>query len=126
MPSSITPSRCCATTSRKVRDSRLALSSSLAAASVPSAIFASRIRNSGKSSALMKLYWANRSLSGATSANSSTMSPATVTPAWYRSSSRPTSPSKPTNSGLPGRLAGWNAGLRGVPNSRFSATLMFE
>ena len=82
MPSSITPSRCCATTSRKVSASRLALSSSLAAASVPSAIFASRIRNSGRSSALMKLYCAKRSLSGATSANSSTMSPATVTPAW--------------------------------------------
>ncbi len=46
-----------------------------------SAIFATSTRNSGRSSALMKLYWSNIGLSAGTSANNSTISPATVAPA---------------------------------------------
>ncbi len=122
--SSITPTRCRAFTSRSVSASRRALSASAIAAMPRRPISETSAWNSGRSSGLMKLYCAKSSLSGATSANNSTISSATFAPAAYSSSSRPTSRSNATTCGFAAIAAGWKSGCRGMPNKMFSAMLM--
>ncbi len=72
----------------------------------------------------MMLYSAKSSLSGGSSANSSTMSRATPMPASSSSSSNPTSAISWRTSAFATRFSGTNAASVGVPKTMFSPTLM--
>ena len=103
--SSMSPSRWRAGTSLKVSDRNIVRSSSSRSFACADSVRASRPRNSGRSSAAMKLNCSNSSLPGATSAKRSTMSRATWRPMSTKSSIRPTSSSTLRTYEFPARFS---------------------